>query len=369
MQRTLLAITVLGFGACLPLPKDAGEVDTDTQGSDGSGMGSVEGDSTGGAAPPMGPGIEGSLELGSSRVRLMIPTPSGIVAVLEPDPTQPGVDVVAWSPDLAVSWSTPLPEAVVADIDLLDDGRYLVAGASLIDGDLVATAWRLAAGGQLELSQTYPLESPLPSTIAAAERRQGEIFLAIQHGVERGTFLYASLDLVASAPFIWHEDIVRSGDAITPAGALIMEVEQVSGTSYFFEIEGNAAAGYALPGVSRIVGSGSGLRMVSFELDRISLWGYASDPALLSGFDVELPGLQPEGLLMARGSRVVVVDGEARVTEIDDVGAVVRQRTIEPLAGTQAVATAVTVGLDEAIYVAVHESGAETHVVHRLGAL
>jgi hypothetical protein len=309
-------------------------------------------------------------------VRLLTPSPDGVVAVREAEAPVTSADVLAWSPDLQPQWSTPLPEAAVGDIDAWDEGGYLLAGSSTSGDMRVATAWRLSAAGAVELVQTYPQEAPLPSSLAVAERQAGQVVLAIDHGPELAKLLYASLDLVpTSAPLADPQDELPGGNALTPSGAVIMEATS-DGNSYFIEVMGSVVLGYDLPGIPTFVGSGSGLRLVSFGFDRITLSGYATDPMLVTGVDVDIPGLQRDGLLMARGSRVVVVDGanagDVRVTEIDDAGVVVRQLSIEPLEGSDAVATAVTVGYDEAIYVAVRESepgGSHTSFLHRIAPL
>jgi hypothetical protein len=375
MQRTLTTMLALGSAACLPHPKDAGEVDptgsTDGATSSDSADAGSSNDSADGSTGAAGPGVEESLELGSSRVRLLTPSPDGVVAVLEPVPAGAGMEVVAWSSGLESLWSTPLADVEVTDVDELDEGGYLVAGSS----GGVATTWRLSAGGAVELTQSYLVEAPLPSSVAVAERVGGQVFIAITSGAESSAFLYVSLDLVVSDTMGGPEDTIRGNHAITPNGAVIMNATS-DDDPLFWEVTDHTVLGYSLPGIRDFVGSGGGLRLVSFGADRITLSGYVTEPALLSGVNVEVPALQREGLLMARGSRVAVIDGagagDVRVTEIDDAGVVVRQLSIEPLAWSDAVATAVTVGHDEAIWVAVLESepgGAQTSFVHRIGPL
>lgn len=356
MQRTILVMAILGSPACLPSSKD--------------------GDDSSSEPIPAEPGVEASVELGEGTVRLLTPSPDGVVAVRDAEAPAVAADVLAWSSDLQPQWATPFPGSSIADLDAWDEGGYLLAGSSIAAKTRVATAWRLSAVGAVELVQTYEQQAPVPSSIAVAERQAGQVFLAIDYGTELASFIHASLDLVPTAsPLADPQDDLPGGHALTPGGAVIMEATS-DGNSYFIEVMGNAVLGYDLPGIPTFVGSGSGLRLVSFGFDRITLSGYATDPMLVTGVDVEIPDLQREGLLMARGSRVVVVDGanagDVRVTEIDDAGVVVRQLSIEPLQWSDSVATAVAVGHDDAIYVAVRESepgGSHTSVLHRIAPL
>lgn len=388
MQRPLLiALVALAPSACLPAPKDAGQAesvgaDTDpdpTTGNftAGSSTSPDDGASETGPAPEdPGTDVEWSLELDATgSIFRMIRSPDGVVAVLQAnDPLAPSAELFEVTADMDVAWSKPLPDSWVADLDPVGGGGYLLAGQKVMAGMPVATAWRMSCCDDFEITSS-PLQNDVPAAFMVAELLDDGILLAIEDDSDVASFIRITFELSVYEP-IGSLPLQVLGGARTPSGDVALRGSEGGDVYVLYEMasDGSGSA-VGSSELTMLVGEDDGLALMTFGNEQLFIQPYEGGAIL----PVAVPGLSLASFAADRRERFAFAfsheapDGSAtvHVSEFDETGAVLREIVIPGVHG-DAAPTAVVVGEDDAIYVAVREDdlgGGAATILHRIAPL
>lgn len=388
MQRSSILITSLALTACLRLPE--GEDLTDSGGS-GTGASDAEGTDPGATDaadgtteaddPPAGADIDWSLELGSGlSVFTMLRSPAGVVVVLQGDPYPETIhaEVVEVSSSMESLWSKTLAHAWVSDIEALGDGEYVLGGSAQADpmGPTLPTAWRLSCCAEV-VGQTYPQETDEPAWVSVAAPHGDEILLVIDHGQSSATFLHAPAALYPTTALGSVDFAVHVG-ARTQSGSVLLAGSRDGNDRLLYEVEPDGAgAEQGLGQPTALVGSGDDLTLMTFAAEQVGIRPYAGGaevPVTIPGFDDEeyTPAARRERIVLAYRQVEPAGGTTTHVAEFDDDGALVRTLALPRLQHDYAAPTAVEVGEDDAVYVAVGESepaGGRVVYLHRIAPL
>jgi hypothetical protein len=395
MQRPLLVmITVaLGSAACLPPAEDAGQVDpTESDGTDGEATSTSAGDESSGndGAPPVDAAFEWTLELEPDLFVVgMVRTPDGILVSFQSDPSlpEPYAEVREYSSSMELLWSQPLPSASVWELEVLGDGEFMVAGLSGESGSFQPTVWRLSCCSEMT-SQTYPHESEYP-WVTGADLHEDGLLLAINvdTGIEpwatETTFLQIPLELGPATELGTASIDVRQ-TARASSGVVVLLVTGGNVSDSLSELGPGGPDGHSY-GIGQrmvLVGKGDELTVMSLLEDEVQIQPFGGRDGLIDGewVSVSTPGFAAyyDTFVVDRHERVVLVHHEDEpdgsnlsLVEFDDDGVVARSLII-PHLHAFASSTAVAVGEDDAIYVAVSESdleGSSAQYIHRIAAL
>lgn len=376
MRRLTILLLSLGATACLPPPQDAGEVDESSDGSGGgpggdSGTGETMGDPTETTDPSEttgdpGMGAEWSLELEPDTTSfLMVRSPNGVVLVLQSDPSAPEATVMEISSSMQQLWSIDLPTAWVSDLTALDDGTYVLAGTSAPAGTVLPTAWRLSCCGNLDLAVEFPAGDE-PSGFMVAQPLAEGLLLAQSDGMETEV-MRTTLDLVpewsATLPFYAYGGAPASAETVLLAG--------LEGTAHLlYEIGADGPGVSWSDGQSHYpVGTGEDLVLMTPGFEQV--WFEPHDGGDVVA--VSLPEFTDFEYVVDRRERfglafrITEESGSiVHLVEFDAAGTVFRDIVVPPDSSDHIAASAVAVGTDDAIYLAVYEVSPGTVTIPRL---
>lgn len=198
MQRILI-MAALATSACTPLSKNAGELDSNTDSATMGGDDATEDAESDTASTTSTPGDDAMVEFvpfdGTLGMPLMTRFSGGVVVATSSNPPNPTATLHAYSPDLDLLWTMEFPETFIIDISPVGDG-LIVASQSALDGNLVATAWRLSCCGEIERTLVLPPEAPSLSNGFGAGVAQGDgILLSRSGGSLDSQLIHTNLDL------------------------------------------------------------------------------------------------------------------------------------------------------------------------------
>lgn len=367
VRRSFFLVLSLSTLACLPPPQDAGEVDEPT-GS--SGQLPPDETSTGDPTNTSGDSVdepEWSLELEpGTTINQMVRSPSGVVLVLQSDPTAPEATVMEISSTMDPLWSIDLPTAWVSDLAALDDGTYVMAGVSAPLGTPVPTAWRLSCCGNLDQAVEFPTGDELSGFVVSQPLAEG-LLLAHSNGTQTEV-MRTTLDLVtqwsSTLPFYAH------GGAPTSTGTVLLAGTEGGSATLIYEIEADR------PGLGMSNGQnqypvGAGPELVLMTAGYEQVWFQPHDGGAVVA--VPLPGFTGFEYVADRKERFglafsVTEDtgSTAHVAEFAADGAVLREVVVPPLSLDYVTASAIVVGTDDAIYLGTYEITPGNSVIPRL---
>jgi hypothetical protein len=377
MQRTLILALALGPAACLPPPQDAGDVDP--TGSAGPGGATVsDGSADGGTetqGAPTHADVEWSLVLPSDApIHRMIRSPQGVVAVMQGD----DAEVVEISASMDELWSVTLDQGHVLDLDALGDGGYVLAGSSAPPpaNVPVPTAWTLSCCGASTGQAEHPALAP--DSFLVGKPLAGGLYLVIEHGSAPAGFMHSPLE---PGPALSEGELLFAviKGTVTPAGSVLLSATEGGDPKWLYQVEPDGSGDwYGADGFTSFVGSGADLTLVRYGNDHmIGIRPYAGGSAVW----VPVPGFDYSNIYLARHEHIVAVylsdepeyDGIVRMTEFEDDGTILRT-VIIPNVQDPPMLTAVAVGEDGAIYVAVREGvmvdeSLGTAYLHRIAPL
>jgi hypothetical protein len=190
------------------------------------------------------------------------------------------------------------------------------------------------------------------------------------------TFMQASLELDPSSPLGPFDFTVLDG-ARTPSGNLLLQASEGGAAYLLYEVEPDGTgSGYGPGQLTTLVGSGDDLTLMTFGPEQVAIQPYAGGAVV----PVAIPGFAFETSVADRRARFAIAHEEydpagsstAHLTEFDEDGVVARTLVIPRFQYDYASPSAVAVGEDDAIYLAVHESepgGLHATYLHRIAPL
>jgi hypothetical protein len=390
MRRMLSTLAILPLAACLPPAGDAGEVDPTESSSTTGGGTEANDESSGTAGAPADAAFEWTLEIEPDLYLLyMVRTPDGILVSFQSDPSlpEPYSEVREYSSSMELLWSQTLPNAAVSDLEVVGDGEFLVAGVS--GATFEPTVWRLSCCSEMT-SQTYPHDSEYAS-IAGADLHEDGLLLAIrvdgspfEPWTTETTFLQVPLEL-GPATELAIDSVDVGQTARAPSGSVVLLMaDGLFGHLSELGPEGVEQPIYGINTRLLLVGKGDELTVMSLLEDEVRIQPFGGRDALVEGewVSVSTPGFAAyydEVFAVDRHERLVLVhtedepDGSSmNLVEFDDDGVVARSLIIPHQQYAYSGASAVAVGEDDAIYVAVGENdleGSSAQYIHRIAAL
>ncbi len=377
-------IAALASTACLPPAQDAGEAESTGVGDGGLGSSDTHEDTDeatrgsegtdGGATGtvPADPSVDWSLELDSTvSIHRMIRSPAGVVAVLQGEDSAELVEVSA---GMEIWWSRDLFDSWVADIEALGGGTYVLAGHNVMVDVPVATAWRMSSGDP-GYTVSSPLGAAMPGAFVVLEPHGDGFFVAFDDGSPTAGFMRLTGDLTIPTELEPQGFRVLDGE-VTSMGNVLLQASEGGGADLLYEVAvDGTGSGYGPGQRTMLVGEGEDLTLLTFGNEQLGIQAYDGGAVV----PVAVPGLSLESFAVDRRERFAFAfrmeeagGSTVHVTEFDETGAVLRELVLPSLYHDQASPTALAVGADDAIYVAVAEddgAGANATVLHRIAPL
>lgn len=385
MQRTNTLITCLALTACVPLPKDAGWVEEPTD-TGTAGASDTDAEATADAATetdgaPAEADIEWSLQIDGGRgIFALERAPEGVAAVLQGDPQIiDDTELVAISTTMDPLWSVTLSYATIHDLDVLGGDEYLVVGASSgsAGGDVNPTAWLYHCCDDLWI-QPHPQPTGGPAAIIAAVSHSDGIFMVIDDGELPTSFVQTEPHALAPTSLEGSLDMRVLDASRTPGGNVLLQASEGGDAHLLYEVEHDGTgSGWGNGQLTTLVGEDDGLRLMTFGNQEVAIEQLAGGPVV----PVPIPGFSQQ--------RAFVADGRVRfafahdqedpaggstvhLTEFADDGVVARTLALPHQQHPYATPTAIAVGEDDAIYLAVaeHDGANQTTTwLHRIAPL
>jgi len=405
MRRPLVVMitTALGLVACLPPAEDAGQVDptgsTSGGGTSGSGTsdpgtggpdlettGSDPGDDSGGPGAPIDPDMEWPLELDfDGYIFPMVASPDGVVGVLQGSLTVTAAELFEVSSSMEVLWSRTLDDASIEALTPMGGGQYLLGGTIKMASGNTPTGWRLSCcvGSEYTFFPLMPSENV--ASIAAIQPHAGGILMVASLAEGAGmlaTFMQTELDFGYDLDSeLGTYDGWVTGSARTPSDSVVVAA-QVDGHYVFFEVALDGTITQSeLDQLTTFVGSGDDLVLMTFGSQELHLEPYGGGPVV----DVPISEIdfQTASFVWGRGEHFAFVHNfelpeggsTMHLTEFDASGTVLRELDVPHMLDehSHCTPTAVVVGEDGAIYVAMNEhvsgGGPSNLLIHRIEPL
>jgi len=271
MNRSTFLLPLLGAIACDPLPKNAGEVDTDTD----TGASATDSADSGDRPPPF---PTQGFSLGEGQlITHLVASDLGVVAVILAGEAPYDITVTEYDATMTEAWSLSLGEGDIRDLAALPEGGFVVGGAE----GTTAAAWRLSCCGTIEDQQQYPTMSGAPAAITVAQPLAGGVFLVRDAGAFEPDFISADLDLVPVTVTTAPGFSVVDG-AVSPSGTVILSASEGGEAHLIYEVEPDGTGSGVGPGEAfRLVGTGADLTMVTLSNpDGINVRDWESGPVI-----------------------------------------------------------------------------------------
>lgn len=356
MERWIIVMTCLGLVACVPPAKDAGEFEPvdgadsgsttlDRPGGSDDGATSTSGapdeaDSSTGVPDDGGPpGPEWTMLLSDNEHEsawLMLPSPNGVVLVLQYSYLQYSSVVMEISAQMEVLWTVSLPGAWISGFSRLPDGGYVAGGTVGILDDARPTAWRLSCCGSLELSHEFDVPD-VPGWIPEIEPHEGGLLVVVEHEFE-ATVMRTDLEFDE----IWTLEMPEFNPrdaALTPSGDVVLSGLIADRGRVLREIapDGTVTETAAASTVN-LVGAGDDLSLMWFDGFDVELERYDGSNATT----IEMPEFQHDAYVadrrglfaFARKNALGQPGGPIELTELDETGAIMRRTIDTPMFST-----------------------------------
>lgn len=202
--------------------------------------------------------------------------------------------------------------------------------------------------------------------------------MVIDDGEVPASFVQTEPHTLAPASFEGSLDMRVLDASRTPGGNVILQASEGGDAHLLYEVEHDGTGSGWGPGqLTTLVGEDDGLRLMSFGNEEIAIEELAGGPVV----PVPVPGFSPQRAFVADGRvRLVFAHDQedpaggssVHLTEFTDDGQVSRTLVLPHPQHPYATPTAIAVGEDDAIYVAVaeHDGGGQaTTWLHRITPL